>query len=109
MSEPVTLIQNAIYIPEKDFYLKSSHVHDFRTYVFEGHTDPSNGRTLEISVDGGLEYSRRVGALYDANRLNLYEERSLTTEDPFESRIANWLVGNLWQGRRSTLKIQAHR
>lgn len=76
------LLQNAIYIPEADQYLVSTHRHDFVTHVFD---DGS-----EISCDGGNEYARRVGgnkkgesagAFRTLSEINRYEERVITDED----------------------------
>ena len=86
------LLQNAIHIFNPDTYLVSRDVHDFVTHVFEGHIDPSNRRTLEIGIDGGTEYCRRVGALYDANVLGLYEEWCLTSDDPFHPTVVEKLL-----------------
>lgn len=49
------LIQNAVYIPEDDVYLVSTHVHDFRNHTFKD--------GLHYAVDGGTEYSRYVADL----------------------------------------------
>lgn len=104
----VELIQNAIWIIKPDIYLVSSHRHDFRAYEFD-EIEPGTGRKLSIAVDGGdgpYGYARRVGALYDSNRLRLYEERCLTTEDPFE-RIAEWLVwGTRGKDGKSPLRFR---
>jgi hypothetical protein len=48
------IIQNALKILTKPpFYLVSEYRHHFNTYVFDNET--------KISVDGGLEYTRRCG------------------------------------------------
>jgi hypothetical protein len=53
------IIQNAVKITEdgKDFYLISTHVHDFAQYVFK------SGRYY--AVDGGNEYLRRAYNIND--------------------------------------------
>ncbi len=45
------LVQNAVYLPEKDLYLKSTHVHDYITHTLAGN--------VEVMLDGGLDYVRR--------------------------------------------------
>lgn len=78
------LLQNALWIPEDDVYLKSGHQHDFVTHVFRD--------GLSIAVDGGLEYCRREGDLYKLlEPVARYEERCLSTDDPF-SHIAEHLL-----------------
>lgn len=52
----MNLIQNAVYITDKDIYLKSHGTHDFITHIFE------DGK--EFFIDGGLSY-KRVGGDYD--------------------------------------------
>lgn len=84
------LLQNAVFIPEDDFYLVSSHVHDFITYTFK------DGKT--ISVDGGAgpgSYARRAGDFGTLNLAGRYSERCLTTEDPFD-HVIHW---KLWGTR----------
>jgi hypothetical protein len=91
------LIQNAIYIPEADKYLVSTHRHDFQTHTFD---DGS-----EISVDGGSgpdSYARRVGgnkkgesagAFRTLSEINRYEERIITDEDNIDHIRDNLLWG----------------
>ena len=76
------LVHNAIHDLKDDLYLASWDVHDYVEHVFE-EKEPGTKRNLAIAVDGGLEYCRRVGALYDASEMGLYEEWCLTTDDPF--------------------------
>jgi hypothetical protein len=46
-----TIIQNALYFPAHDYYMPSTHVHDYREFEYlPGHT---------AVVDGGREYVRR--------------------------------------------------
>lgn len=72
------LWQNAIYIPEDDLYLKSSHQHDYVEHVFT--KEPK--RT--IALDGGLEYCRRVGDLYDLDEEGRYVEWIVVSTDSFD-------------------------
>lgn len=85
MSTP-TLVQNAIHIPEDDLFLVSSHGHDYREHTLSG--EPK----LSIAVDGGLDYARRVGDLFDLDSAGRYEEYCLTDQDPFETAIVNRLL-----------------
>jgi len=83
MVDQPELIQNAVYIKEADLYIKSNHRHDFVTHTFK------DGRTL--SLDGGLDYPRRVGDLLSLVDDGAYEEMCLNTETPFEE-IADKLL-----------------
>lgn len=67
-----TLLQNAVWCKEDDVYLVSTHVHDFVTHEFK------DGKS--ISVDGGPEYTRRLGDLYELLDTDRYEEWTLTDE-----------------------------
>lgn len=83
MPAPIpTLIQNAIHIVKDDTYLVSAQVHDYVEHIFE-EKEPGTDRSLTIAVDGGLEYTRRAGALFDCSEMGLYEEWYLTTDDTF--------------------------
>jgi phytoene dehydrogenase-like protein len=79
------LIQNAVFFYEDDFYLVSTHVHDYAEHVLP------DGSTL--AVDGGLEYARRAGDFIRLDAQNRYQEYSLTHEDPFEVVAAKLLWG----------------
>jgi len=58
------LTQNAIYVPEDDKYLVSSHVHDFVTHTFKD--------GLRYSIDGGQEYARASWEMGTAHRVEDY-------------------------------------
>ena len=70
------LLQNALYIPENDLYLISTHVHDYREHVFKDF--------LTLAVDGGLDYCRRVGDLFKLDEAGRYIECCLQDDMPFE-------------------------
>ncbi len=76
----VHIVQNALFIPEKDIYLKSSHVHDFDSYALSGES--------VIFTDGGLSYIRR--SQLPAGRVIKWD---LYSNDSFET-VAQRL---LWQ------------
>lgn len=82
------LIQNAVYIPEDDVYIKSEHVHDYVAHTFK------DGK--EIAVDGGLSYARRVGNIVELEQSNRYQEYCLVSDDKFEGFITDRL---LWGSR----------
>lgn len=77
------LIQNCLYIPEDDVYLISTNVHDFREHRFK------DGSIL--AVDGGREYARRVGDLFELDAAGRYIECCLRDDMPFEY-IADRLI-----------------
>ena len=83
MSTEPQLLQNAAYIKEADLYIASVHRHDFVTYRFK------NGK--ELSLDGGLEYTRRVGDLWSLMEDDLYVEFCLNDACSFEE-IADKLL-----------------
>ena len=72
MSSP-RILQNAVYIPEDDVFIKSCHTHDYVEHLFK------DGKT--IAVDGGTSYARRAGDLFELSEANRYEEYTLTDED----------------------------
>lgn len=78
------LHQNAIYIPEDDLYLISSHVHDYREHKLR------DGKT--IAVDGGKEYARRAGDLEQLSDAERYHEYLVTDLDPFEPVVVDRLL-----------------
>jgi len=78
------LTQNSVYIPEDDLYIVSHHTHDYVEHTFR------DGKT--IAVDGGLDYGRRTGDLYELDEARRYQEWCLTTEDAFEPTIVNRLL-----------------
>ena len=81
-----SLIQNAIFIPEDNLYLVSSHTHDFVGHTFKD--------DKEIFVDGGTSYARRGGDLYNLDEAGRYVEYCLTTEDTFAD-IADKLLWDI--------------
>ncbi len=80
------LLQNALYVPEDDVYLVSSHQHDFVTHSFKD--------GFHISVDGGREYARREGDMYKLSDANRYVEYCLSDEDPIEVILDRLLWGS---------------
>lgn len=80
----MTLLQNALYVPEDDLYLVSHHRHDFKCHKLR------DGK--EIGVDGGLEYARRVGNLFELDEADRYTECCLTSDQPFEGYITDKLL-----------------
>ena len=99
------LLQNAIYIPDKDLFLKSEHTHDYVCHEFD------DGET--ICIDGGLDYAKRGG---DFEKIDgRYEEYCLASDGTFEGHITDRL---LWGTRGKdgnspleyrTIKELAHR
>jgi hypothetical protein len=77
------LIQNAIYIPSEDLYLKSVHVHDYVSH------EPREGYSW--SVDGGLDYLRCGWG--PTNKRDSFEDWSLYEDDPFERIAERFLWG----------------
>lgn len=88
------LIQNAVYIPEDDVYIKSLHVHDYRSYTTK------SGK--EVSVDGGLEYSRRTFTLNP----DCWFEYNLYSNDPFELICEKLLWGTRGVDGKSPLTFK---
>lgn len=86
MSEP-KLLQNAVRITEGDLYLVSTHVHDFVVHTFKD--------KLELHVDGGGEYAKRGGDIYELASSDRYEEYTLTSDYPFEPMIVDRLLINI--------------
>lgn len=106
------LIQNSIFIPEDDLFIKSEHIHDFICHKFKD--------GLEICVDGGVgpgSYGRRAGDIYKLIYAEppRYQEYCLSTDDLFEG----WITDRLLWGSRGkdgkeplthrTIKEYAHR
>lgn len=87
------LIQNALYIPEDDFYLVSQSSDDIQVHKF------SDGKI--IAIQGGLEFAQRVPILLFSDLLDQgrIEEWSLSNEDSAElvSRRMLHLVGGKWR------------
>lgn len=104
MTDSPTILQNALHIRGADLYLVSAHRHDFNCHTFE-ETEPGSTppRPLRVCVDGGCDYLRRVGALYDLNVMGLYEEYSLTDADPFAHIADRLLWGNRGKNGSSPL------
>lgn len=80
------LIQNALYLPLVDFYLVSSHQHDYNVYTY-----PDDSF---IAVDGGLEYRKVSGDL----RLIKYQDFCLYEDSPWSEIIEK----KLWGSRRKS-------
>lgn len=81
------LLQNSLYVPEDDIYLISTHVHDFRCHKLRD--------SKEICVDGGKEYCRRVGDLFELDEAGRYVEFCLTDDQPFEYIAERLLWGSM--------------
>ncbi len=80
------LITNAVYIPEDDIYIASTHRHDFVCHKLRD--------SKEICVDGGTgpdSYGRRVGDIIELDEAGRYIEWCVMSDDPFE-RIADMLL-----------------
>lgn len=84
MSKTRKLIQNAVYVPEKDRYYKSGNVHDFV------HVELDDGKVFYI--DGGISYLRRGGdfELFMNGRV---QERNLHEDDPMDEILDRFLWG----------------
>jgi hypothetical protein len=82
------LLQNGIFIPEDDLYLVSTHRHDYVCHKL------SDGK--EICVDGGREYARRAGDLFELSEAERYVEMCLVEGEPFEG----WITERLLWGTR---------
>lgn len=78
------LIQNAVYVPEKDRYYKSGNVHDFV------HVELEDGKSFFL--DGGTEYLRRGGdfELFMNGRV---QERNLHEDSPADEILDRFLWG----------------
>lgn len=82
------LLQNAVFVPEDDLYVVSTHQHDYVEHTFKD--------GLTIAVDGGLAYLRRAGDFIPLDRDNRYEEYCLNDAEPFEG----WITERLLWGHR---------
>ena len=79
------IIQNALYFPEHDYYMPSSHVHDCRFFEYlPGH---------QAMVDGGKEYFR--SSVTPPEHAHLVLNWSLTTESSEDDIRAKLLWGSL--------------
>jgi hypothetical protein len=87
------IIQNAIYIPEDDVYIKSLHVHDFVSYTTK--------KGKSVAVDGGCDYLKRS---YDDK--TIYQEYSLTEADPIETIREKLLWGTYGKDGKQPLKFK---
>ena len=87
------LIQNAVFIPEKNLYLKSTHVHDCVIEVLD------DGR--EVMIDGGLEYVRR--SVHPAERVI---DLCLYDDSPFEAIAEGLLWGTYGKGGNQPLRYR---
>jgi hypothetical protein len=76
------ILQNAVFIPAENIYLKSTHVHDFNGHEWIG----AYGLKCSLFVDGGNFYIRRV--VSDGVH---YEDWSLTESDPIDRVVSRLL------------------
>jgi hypothetical protein len=89
------IIQNAVWIPEDNVYLVSSHVHDYRTHKFkDGH---------EYDVDGGREYIRRGATSFDALNSRV-EDYCLSENSPIKDIREKLLWGSRGKDGKSPLR-----
>lgn len=88
------LIQQAYYVPEQNRFYKSAHVHDFVTIDLGD---------KKVSIDGGLEYSRRDGhlALFESGRLISF---CLFSDDPFDKIVKEFLWGTYGPGGKGPFR-----
>lgn len=85
MSHMRRLIQNAVYFPAHEFYLKSSYRHDYRTFEYlPGH---------EAMVDGGPDYIRR--SVTPPEHAHLAVDWDLYSDSPHEEVLHKLLWGSL--------------
>lgn len=70
------LLQNSLYIPEDDLYLVSLNRHDFNCHTLRD--------SKKICIDGGKEYCRRAGDLFELDEAGRYIECCLMDDQPFE-------------------------
>lgn len=84
MSTP-TILQNALFFPGRDYYMPSTHVHDYREFEYlPGHV---------AMVDGGKEYLRRN--VIPPEHAHLVVEWSLHEDSPREDVLNRLLWGSL--------------
>jgi hypothetical protein len=81
------IIQNAIYVPEKDLYVISGHCHDYREITLD------DGKTFMI--DGGRDYFRSGGD-FDLLTSGRVIKFHLESTDSFTEKIVPML---LWGNR----------
>lgn len=79
------LIQNALFFPERDFYLISTHHHDYREYEYDDQ--------FTAMVDGGLDYVRRT--ITPASHAHLVRDWCLYDVSPREEVLNRLLWGSL--------------
>lgn len=90
-----TLLQNAIWIPEADLYLRSVHRHDYIPWK-------SEDGIVDFAIDGGQgpgSYIRRVGTT--GGRV---VEWCLTDADPFELVAERLLWGTFGKDGKGPMK-----
>lgn len=81
----MTLIQNALYFPTHDYYMPSTHVHDYQVFEYlPGH---------KASTDGGLHYLHRT--VTPPEHSHLVVDWSLTDESSEDEIRAKLLWGSL--------------
>lgn len=81
------LLQQAVFIPDQDIYLKSCHQHDFVSHKWLS----KNGIERFYALDGGTSYCRRVGDL-DLKDTEVIDWCVYDT-DTFETAAAKLLWG----------------
>jgi hypothetical protein len=91
------LIQNAVKINEngRNFYLISTHRHDFATYTFK------SGRWF--GVDGGVSYCRRAYNINDGES-KCIQPWCLSNESTFDEICEKLLWGTYGKNDKDTLK-----
>lgn len=80
----MSLIQNAVYWPIANLYIKSTHQHDYT-----GHSVVISGVKTDLFLDGGLDYRRVV-----SSGNPVYKDFSLYTDSPFELVVERLLWGS---------------
>ena len=78
-----SLLQNAIFWPAANLYIKSSHRHDYT-----GHSMVIAGVKTDLFLDGGLDYRRVV-----SSGNPVYQDFSLWEDSPFDMVAERFLWG----------------
>lgn len=88
----MTIIQNAVHVPEKNVYLKSAHVHEYVGFQSQGD---------DFFIDGGCEYLRRnFGSDVDLG----FVDYTLTSESSLQEIYDKLLWGTYGKSGREPLK-----
>ena len=80
------IIQNAVYIPEDNIYLVSSHVHDFIEWA-------SDKDGASYFIDGGREYFRSCNDILNLEGASRIIDYRLTEDTPWELIATHLLWG----------------